>query len=249
MFRKAGGLFCSTRGSKKMTFENKKIITILGPTASGKSSLGIALAREFDGEIASADSRQVYRGLDIGTGKVTPDEQRLVPHHLLDVVEPMEDFSVAHFQKLAFAAIDDIIKRGKLPFLAGGTALYIYAIVDNYNLSDVGANPQRRKELEKMSVDELHVILSEASRRRAESKDLEVEPETPRQARGDGLNESDLQNPRRLIRAIEKLEAGASLRANKKPARYSTAWDRYTATRTLQKNRPADRRKIKTRND
>ena len=194
-----------------------KLITILGPTASGKSSLAIALAREFAGEIISADSRQVYRGMDIGSGKVTLEEQSQVPHHLLDIVEPTDDFSLAHYQEAAFKAIDDILARGKLPFLVGGTALYIYSVIDNYSLTNVGMNLERRKELEKLSAEELCVILSEAI---AESKDLVVSHETPRQARGDGLNESDSRNPRRLIRAIEKLEAGATLADNKKPPRY-----------------------------
>ena len=168
-----------------------KLITILGPTASGKSTLGIELAKEFDGEIVSADSRQVYRGLDIGTGKVTLEEQKLVPHHLLDVVEPMGNFSLAHYQKLAFAAIDGIIKRGqpassagRLPFLVGGTALYIYAVVDNYNLSNVGPNAKQRQELERLSTTELQAILSH-----------HTHPPI--------LTSSDYQNPRRLIRAIE----------------------------------------------
>ncbi|OGY91039.1 MAG: tRNA (adenosine(37)-N6)-dimethylallyltransferase MiaA [Candidatus Komeilibacteria bacterium RIFCSPLOWO2_02_FULL_48_11] len=187
-----------------------KLITILGPTASGKSTLGIELAKEFDGEIVSADSRQVYRGLDIGTGKVTLEEQKLVPHHLLDVVEPMGNFSLAHYQKLAFAAIDGIIKRGqpassagRLPFLVGGTALYIYAVVDNYNLSNVGPNAKQRQELERLSTTELQAILSH-----------HTHPPI--------LTSSDYQNPRRLIRAIEKLEAGAPLRAEKNPARYNS---------------------------
>ena len=94
-----------------------KLITILGPTASGKSTLGIELAQKLDGEIVSADSRQVFKGLDIGSGKVTKDEQAQVPHHLLDVVDPMEEFSVSHFQKLAFKVIDDIIKRANFSSL------------------------------------------------------------------------------------------------------------------------------------
>jgi tRNA dimethylallyltransferase len=114
---------------------------------------------------------------------------------------------LAHYQKLAFNIIDDIIKRNRLPFFVGGTALYIYAIVDNYNLSDVGANLARRKELEKLSVDELQSILI---------------PSSPRRGRGGVLNSDDMKNPRRLIRAIEKLEAGATLEANKKPPRYDT---------------------------
>ena len=186
-----------------------KIIVLLGPTASGKSSLAIALAREYNGEIVSADSRQVYKGMDIGTGKVTPEEQSQVPHHLLDIIEPIADFSLAHYQEAAFAAIDDIIARHKTPFLVGGTALYIYSVTDNYDLTNVGANLARRKELEKLSADELQAILIPSSARRGKG----VVP---------ALNDSDKKNPRRLIRAIEKLEAGANLGANKKPPRYDS---------------------------
>jgi len=89
-----------------------KLIVILGPTASGKSALGIALAHHFSGEIVSADSRQVYRGLDIGSAKVTPEEQAMVPHHLLDVVDPRDVYTVAQFQQQANAAIADILARG-----------------------------------------------------------------------------------------------------------------------------------------
>lgn len=201
-----------------------KLITILGPTASGKSTLGIKLAQEFKGEIVSADSRQVYRGMDIGSGKVTLEEQKQVPHHLLDVVDPIDDFSLAHFQPLAFAAIDDIIKRGQTPFLVGGTALYIYSVVDNYNLSAVGANTARRKELEKLSVDELSVIASAALAKRSNPNNT---PGSDDQIAAVSLAElgfprNDMKNPRRLIRAIEKLEAGITLTASKNPTRYDS---------------------------
>src|SRR6266851_10327683 len=98
-----------------------RLIVVLGPTASGKSALGIALAQRFHGEIISADSRQVYRGLDIGTAKVTPEEQALVRHHLLDVADPGEVYSVARFQQEAIAAINDIRARGYVPLLVGGS--------------------------------------------------------------------------------------------------------------------------------
>jgi tRNA dimethylallyltransferase len=225
-----------------------KLITILGPTASGKSSLGIELAKDFTrrgggAEIVSADSRQVFRGLDIGSGKVTKDKQAQVKHHLLDIIDPMEEFSVSHFQKLAFEAIDDIHSRGKTPFLVGGTALYIYSVIDNYIFSDVPPNPKRRKELEKKTVKDLNVILSEVmscTRRRTKSKDLrelrsnvnDEDPSTPRldsstrerSAQDDasfyGLSPDDLNNPRRLIRAIEKLEAGVPVEPQKGAQKY-----------------------------
>ncbi|MBO5034279.1 MAG: tRNA dimethylallyltransferase, partial [Oscillospiraceae bacterium] len=105
-----------------------KLIVVLGPTACGKSGLGVALAKQYNGEIVSADSRQVYRGLDLGTGKITPREMEGVPHHLLDVADPGEQFSVARFQDMAYAAIDGILDRGRLPFLVGGTGLYVRAV-------------------------------------------------------------------------------------------------------------------------
>jgi len=111
---------------------NPKIVSIVGITASGKSALGIKLAQEFNGEIISCDSRQVYKGLDIGTAKVTPEEQAVVPHHLLDVVPPGKTFNVFDFQKMAYKAIDDILARGKLPFLVGGSGLYSRSVVEGY---------------------------------------------------------------------------------------------------------------------
>src|SRR5688572_17808230 len=116
------------------------MIVILGPTASGKSALAIKLARKFRGEIISADSRQVYKGMDIGTGKVTQEEQKLVPHHLLDIASPKKQFSVSDFKRLAEKATKDITKRGKIPFLVGGSAFYIYALVDNIVLPEAKPN-------------------------------------------------------------------------------------------------------------
>lgn len=175
-----------------------RLIAILGPTASGKSSLGISLAQEFEGEIISADSRQVYRGLDIGTGKVTAEEQTLVPHHLLDIVDAGDAFSVAQFQKQAFRAIEDVAGRDNIPFLVGGTALYAYAVVDNYNLRNVARNAELRAALAELSLAQLQKRVPKSS-----------------------LNADDYQNPRRLIRAIEKLEAGVPLEPKKGPQKYN----------------------------
>ena len=113
-----------------------KLIVIEGTNASGKSGLGVTLAGEFDGEIISADSRQVYAGMNLGSGKITPEEMKGIPHHLLDVRQPGEFFSMADFQTLAYAAADDIIHRAKVPFLVGGTGLYIAAVTEGYVLSD-----------------------------------------------------------------------------------------------------------------
>lgn len=159
------------------------LVAVVGPTASGKSGLGIALALRFGGEVISADSRQVYRGLDLGTGKVSAAERELVPHHLLDVAEPTEDFSLARYQALAFGAIVDVARRGKLPILVGGTGLYVAAVVDNYLLPPAPPQPELRAELERLSPREL------ARRLR------ELDP-----AAADRV---DLANPRRVVRAIE----------------------------------------------
>lgn len=160
-----------------------KLVVILGPTASGKSSLGITLARQFQGEIVSADSRQVYRGLDIGTAKVTAEEQRLVPHHLLDIADPREIYTVAQFQHDATAAIDDILARGKQPFLVGGSQHYIQTLVDNLTIPQVAPQPFLRAALEKRPLPDL-------------LRQLEIlDPQSAATI--------DRANPRRVIRALE----------------------------------------------
>jgi len=115
-----------------------KIISIVGLTASGKSALGIKIAQEFNGEIISADSRQVYRGLDIGSAKVTKEEQKLVKHWLLDVIDAGEKFDVFEFQKRAYEAIEDILSRGKVPIIVGGTGLYSRSVVEGYKFEPLG---------------------------------------------------------------------------------------------------------------
>src|SRR5262245_50859400 len=120
----------------------QKLAVILGTNASGKSDLGVRLAKQFDGEVVSADSRQVYRGLDLGTGKIAPAEAGTVKHHLIDVEDVSNYFSLAQYQRAAYSAIDSIVAAGKMPLLAGGTGLYISAIVEGYELVDVPPNAQ-----------------------------------------------------------------------------------------------------------
>ena len=132
-----------------------QLIVVPGPTASGKSALGIALAQRFHGEIVSADSRQVYRGLDIGTAKVTAEERALVPHHLLDIADVQEIYTVSQFQQQAIAAINDIAARGLQPFLVGGSPHYIQAVVDNLDIPAVPPQPALRAELEARPLAEL----------------------------------------------------------------------------------------------
>ena len=110
-----------------------KVLAVVGTNASGKSALGIELAKRFGGEIISADSRQVFKGLDLGSGKVTPEEMQGVPHHLIDVREPNEFFSMADFQKMSYAAIEDIRARGRLPMIVGGTGLYFRALEKGFS--------------------------------------------------------------------------------------------------------------------
>ena len=138
-----------------------KLIAVMGTNASGKSGLGIALAARYGGEVVSADSRQVFRGLDLGSGKVTPEETKGVPHHLIDVCEPEDFFSMADFQRLAYAAIDGILSRGKLPFLVGGTGLYVDAVIDGYELSEIEPDLELRAHLETFETPALYEMLKE----------------------------------------------------------------------------------------
>src|SRR6185369_17141824 len=126
-----------------------KLIAIVGPTASGKTSLSIELARRHGGEIVSADSRQIYRGMDIGTAKPSRDEMRAVPHHLIDICDPGEDYTVADYQRDAARAIADIIARGKLPIVAGGTGLYVRAILENLDIPRAAADLALRAQIER----------------------------------------------------------------------------------------------------
>jgi tRNA dimethylallyltransferase len=160
-----------------------KLVVILGPTASGKTELAIKLAKKFNGEIVNADSRQVYKGMDIGTAKPTKKEMKGVPHHLLNIASPKRKFTVAQYRKLALKAIEKIQKRGKIPFLVGGTWFYIRAIVDGLVIPEVPPDWKFRKKLEKKSPQELYEILKKLDPERA--KNIEKE------------------NKRRLIRAIE----------------------------------------------
>lgn len=139
----------------------QKIISIIGQTSSGKSSLAIELAKFFDGEIVSADSRQVYKGLDWCSGKVTEEEQKMIKHHLLDITNLGEQFTLFDFQKLAYEKIDDILSRNKIPFLVGGTGLYSRAVVEGYSLDESKPNMELRKELENKSKEELIKICEE----------------------------------------------------------------------------------------
>lgn len=164
-------------------FPKPKLVAIVGPNASGKTSLSIALAKKFHGEIISADSRQVYRGLDIGSGKVTKREMRGIPHHLLDVTSPKKVFTVAQFQQLGRRAIKEIIAKRKLPIVVGGTGLYVDALIYNRHFPTVRPDIKLRKKLEAQSVEKLFAQLKKLDLRRSAT--------------------IDRHNPRRLVRALE----------------------------------------------
>ncbi len=178
-----------------------KLVVIAGPTASGKSGLGIDLALKYNAEIVSADSRQVFKGLDIGSGKVTPEETQGVPHWLLDVAEPNDFFSVKDFQKLAYSAIDDIHSRGVKAFMVGGTGLYVNSVTDGYNLTGKQIDPELRNEVASKTIEELISFLKE--------KNPEV------------LNKLDLCNKRRIERAVERVLLGNTEEPENTP-RYET---------------------------
>ena len=123
-------------------------IVIIGPTATGKSDLAVFLAKKFNGEVISADSRQVYKGMDLGTGKITKKEMKNIPHYLLDEVSPKGSFDVTRFKQKAEKAIQKIQAKGKVPIIAGGTGFWIDALVFNQSFPDVPPNPTLRKKLE-----------------------------------------------------------------------------------------------------
>jgi tRNA dimethylallyltransferase len=177
-----------------------RIIAIVGPTASGKTTLAIALAKKFGGEIVSADSRQIYRGMDIGTAKPTAAERRAIPHHLIDIKGPDEDYTVADYQRDAFVAIDDIIARGKFPLLVGGTGLYVRAVVENLDIPKAAADPKLRAEIEG---DIARDSLAAAFKRL-----IALDPEAAYVV--------DPKNPRRVVRALEvALTTGAPFTAQR----------------------------------
>jgi tRNA dimethylallyltransferase len=163
------------------------LVAIVGPTGIGKSHLAIRLAQVFHGEIVNADSRQVYQYMDIGTAKPTPKELSLVPHHLIDIIDPDENFSLAQFQALAYQTIKDIHQRRTLPLLVGGSGLYVWAVLEGWKIPAVPPDPELRKRLEEkaatMGADELYQEL------------MELDPAAAQKI--------DPRNLRRVIRALE----------------------------------------------
>jgi tRNA dimethylallyltransferase len=165
----------------------KRVVAVVGPTAVGKSSLAFRLASDFNGEIISADSRQVYRGLDIGTAKPCTEERRVVAHHLIDVFDPDQDFSLAQYQELAGQAIDGVIYRGHLPLLVGGSGLYVWAVLEGWQIPKVAPDMSLRKKLEE----------------RASSGEAESLYQELRELDAAAAERIDPRNVRRVIRALE----------------------------------------------
>jgi tRNA dimethylallyltransferase len=165
----------------------QKVLIIVGPTASGKSDLAVRLAKKLNGEIISADSRQVYKGLDVGTGKITKKEMLGIPHYLLDVADPMKQFSVVEYKNLASKALKEIVAKNKLPIIVGGTGFYIKAIACDVLFPAVPPNARLREKLSKLSAEELFKMLTLKDRNRAQN----IDPK----------------NKVRLIRALEIVDA------------------------------------------
>ncbi|MCX6757557.1 MAG: tRNA (adenosine(37)-N6)-dimethylallyltransferase MiaA [Candidatus Nomurabacteria bacterium] len=182
--------------------QKEKVIVILGQTATGKSNFAVKIAKQINGEIISADSRQIYKGLEIGSGKVTEREMKGIPHHILDFVNPKKKFTVAQYKTLADKKIKEILFKGKTPIVCGGTGFYIDAVVNNIVLPEVKPNLKLRKELEKKSAVELFKILKKLDSTRAKN--------------------IDAKNKVRLIRAIEIAQTiGKVPKIKKSPALYN----------------------------
>ncbi|OGG54824.1 tRNA (adenosine(37)-N6)-dimethylallyltransferase MiaA [Candidatus Kaiserbacteria bacterium RIFCSPHIGHO2_02_FULL_49_11] len=180
----------------------QKIIVIVGQTASGKSDLAVALAKKYGGEVISADSRQVYRGLNLGTGKITKKEMRGVPHHLLDVADPRRTYSVARYIKDARKKLRYIVIKGKVPIVVGGTGFYIDALLHGTVLPDVRPNAALRKQLQKLSAAQLFQRLQKCDSRRART----IDPH----------------NKVRLIRALEIAKKLGKVPPQKQSRKYNT---------------------------
>lgn len=193
--------------ASKLKIIKPQVLVILGTTASGKTSLGVKLAAKFKGEIISADSRQVYKGMDVGTGKDLAEYRigkKKISYHLIDVADPKKGFDLARYQKLAFRAIKDVFKRGHLPIIVGGSGLYLQALVDNYSLDQGKTKSPQRIKWERWSAERLFQEL------------VRLKPDFAGR-----LNNSDKNNPRRLVRYLEIAESGDLDKIKKRETPYN----------------------------
>ena len=189
-----------------------KIICIVGPTASGKTALAVELAKELNGEVLSCDSMQIYRGMDIGSAKPTIDEMQGIQHHMIDICDPTEDFSVSRYCELATPILDDILARGKTAIIAGGTGLYVDSLIRGNDFAPIPATGHRKKLEQRIEAEGLEALLSELKA---------IDPEAAERSQG---------NPRRIIRALEVYyETGETITAHNFktqaiPPRYTAVW-------------------------
>jgi tRNA dimethylallyltransferase len=198
-----------------------KILVVCGPTATGKSDLAVALAVAFDGEVISADSRQVYKGLNIGAGKITEAEMKGVPHHLLDVIDPKKTYTVEKFRIDGKKAIDDILRRDKLPIICGGTGFYIDALVSGEEFPAVSPDPKLRATLAKKTPETLMKIIAKLDPKRAKALDPH--------------------NKVRIIRAIEIVKSLGKVPKVKRKTRYETLYIGLTTEKETLRKRIHDR--------
>lgn len=203
--------------------QKPRIIVIVGPTATGKSDLAVELAKKYNGEIISADSRQVYRGLDIGSGKISKKEMRGIPHFLLDIASPKQSYTATKYKRDGKRAIDEIIKRNKLPIIVGGTGFYIDTLVYDLEFPNVKPDRDLRTSLAKKSADELFAMLKKLDKKRART--------------------IDQHNRVRLIRAIEIAKQFGEITPLKTTSPYDPLWIGLTCENTIMKERISERLK------
>ena len=177
-----------------------KIICVVGPTASGKTALAVELAKELGGEVISCDSMQIYRGMDIGTAKPTLDEMQGIPHHMIDICDPTEDFSVSRYTEMATPILDDILARGKTAIIAGGTGLYVDALIRGNDFAPIPATGHREKLEAQIEAEGVEALLCQLR---------SIDPEAAERSQG---------NPRRIIRALEVYyETGETITEDPRP--------------------------------
>ncbi|MDE2031081.1 MAG: tRNA (adenosine(37)-N6)-dimethylallyltransferase MiaA [Patescibacteria group bacterium] len=188
-----------------------KIIVILGQTSTGKSDFAVQIAKEVSGEIISADSRQVYKGMNLGAGKITKKEMKGIPHHLLDVASPSKIFTVSEFKKIADKKIEEIIKRGKTPVLCGGTGFYIDAVIDDIALPEVPPNKKLRESLENKTPLQLFAMLQKLDPTRAKNIDTQNKVRLVRAIEVAKAIGKVPQNPKKIERKYEVIKVGLTL--------------------------------------